>query len=83
MRISEFLSLRKYNGKIHPYRLAPYALDRVTYRHIPNIVQGTGTIVVVTNDEREKDVVLQDERLWLVGVPLGPWDPEAFFSVRI
>jgi hypothetical protein len=58
-------------------------LDGVTYRQVRDVVQSTRTVVIVFNDEREKYVLLEDECLWLLGVPLGPVDPKALVSIGI
>jgi len=58
-------------------------LDGVTYRQVRDVVQSETAIVVVLSDEREKYVFLEDERLRLLGVPLGPVNPETLASVGV
>ena len=57
--------------------------NRIKQGQIRDEVQRVGTVVIVTNDYREEDVVLEDNRLRLPRVPLRPRDPQAILAVRV
>lgn len=59
------------------------SLDGVKQRHVPDIAERIGAVVVIADDEREERAVLEDDCLGLLRVPLRPWDPETLLAVRV
>ena len=65
------------------YNIHMSVLDRIKQRHIRDQVHRVSAIIVIANDDREINVVLEDNRLRLLRVPLWPGDPQAILPVRV
>jgi hypothetical protein len=57
--------------------------DGIKQGHVYDVVQRIGAVVVITEDEREVNVILEDKRLRLTWVPLRPRDSKTFLAVRV
>jgi len=72
---------RKHGWNISEHHCIP--LERVKEGHVRNVVLRHTAGVVILNDHREKDIVLEDNCLWLIAVPLRPRDPETLLSIGV
>ena len=57
--------------------------DGIKQGHVYDVVQRVGAVVVITEDEREVNVILEDKRLRLTWVPLRPRDTKTVLAVRV
>ena len=51
--------------------------------HVCDYAQCIGAIIVITEDDREENVVLEDDRLRILWVPLWPRHSKARTAVRV
>ena len=58
-------------------------LNGIKQGHVCDQVQWVGAIVVITEDDGKENVVLEDDRLRPLCVPLWPRDPKAILAVRV
>ena len=58
-------------------------LDRMKQGHIRDQVQRVSAIIVIADDDGEENVILEDNCLWVLGVPLWPRDSKAILPVRV
>jgi hypothetical protein len=57
--------------------------ERVKKGHVRNVVLRHAACIVILNDHREKDIICEDNCLWLIAVPLRPRDPQTLLSIRV
>ena len=51
--------------------------------HVRDIVERISAVVVIADNDREELVVLEDDYLGILRVPLRPRDPETNLAVRV